>query len=87
MTDKTRQQQVDDELRRLLAGAELPQPDDVAHLDRAVVFLWYGSKAFLIVDLDEMPEEGAFANLDLDALEADIRGTPPPFPLPFTGTG
>ena len=87
MTRSTPQQNVEDQLRELLTGASLPHPDDVAHLERAVVFLWYDSKAFLLVDLDEAPQDDPLAGLDLNALEADIRGWPLLDPLPFTGTG
>ena len=88
MTEPTRQQQLEDTFRELLRSADLPQPDDSAHLDRAVVFLWYESKAFVLVDLDEVPaDEEPFAGMDLVALEDDIRGRPSDIPLPFTGLG
>ena len=43
-------------MRELLASVNLPAPDDVAHVSRAVIFLWYETKAFVLVDLEEIPE-------------------------------
>ena len=72
---------LEDEFCDLLESAGLPQPDEIGHFRRAVAFLWYDSKAFVLVDLDEVPRRGpAFEGLDLDQLEEDIAGPPP---IPF----
>jgi hypothetical protein len=64
---------VEDRMRALLDEAGLPAPDDIAHLSRAVVFLWYDTKAFVLVDLDEMPDDGdPLDGLDVLQLAADI---------------
>jgi hypothetical protein len=78
MTPSPRHTELEEEFRDLLHAADLPQPDEVGHFRRAVAFLWYASKAFVLVDLDEVPRRGpAFEGLDLDALEDDILGPPP----------
>ena len=60
-------------MRELLAAAGLPLPDDVAHVSRAVIFLWYDTKAFVLVDLDEMPQDGdPLEGLDVLQLAADL---------------
>jgi hypothetical protein len=59
-------------MRELLAAANLPEPDDVAHVSRAVIFLWYETKAFVLVDLDEMPDDDPLRGLDLDRLALDL---------------
>ena len=88
MTDSSHHQQVEDRFRELLTDAGLPHPDDVAHLERALVFLWYDSKAFVLLDLEEMPDTAdPFDGLDLDALAADIHDEPLGARLPFTGIG
>ena len=63
-------------MRQLLDSAGLPAPDDVGHLSRAVVFIWYDTKAFVLVDLDEMPDAGdPLDGLDVLALAADLGVT------------
>jgi hypothetical protein len=63
--------------RELLSRAGLPEPDETAHLRRALIFLWYDTKAFVLLDLDELPEhEGPFEALDVDALRSDVLGEP-----------
>jgi hypothetical protein len=42
-------------MRELLDAAGLQAPDDVGHLSRAVIFIWYETKAFVLVDLEEVP--------------------------------
>jgi hypothetical protein len=51
MPNATRHEEIEEEFRDMLATAGLPQPDDVAHMRRVLVFLWYESKAFVLVDL------------------------------------
>lgn len=78
MPNPTRHQQVEDAFRDLLAGAGLPQPDEAAHLHRAVAFLWYETKAFVLVDLDELPDDvHAFEGVDPNLRAMDILGGPP----------
>lgn len=61
-------------MRELLDSAALPAPDDIAHLSRAVIFIWYDTKAFVLVDLDEMPPDGdPLDGLDLGRLAADLN--------------
>jgi hypothetical protein len=70
-----RHQLVEERMRELLAAADLPAPDDIAHLSRAVIFLWYETKAFVLVDLDEMPEgEDPLDGLDVNQLAIDLNG-------------
>lgn len=47
---------------------------------RALVFLWYETKAFVLVDLSELPDDGAdaLASLDLEALRGDVTDAPMP---------
>jgi hypothetical protein len=72
-----RHQAVEDRMRQLLAEAGLRPPDEVAQLRRVVVFLWYDTKAFVIVDLDEMPLDGdPLDGLDVAQLAADVEGLP-----------
>jgi hypothetical protein len=54
MPNATRHQQIEEEFRGMLAAAGLPQPEEVAHMRRALVFLWYETKAFVLVDLAEL---------------------------------
>ena len=60
-------------MRELLESAGLPAPDDVAHMSRAVIFLWYETKAFVLVDLDEMPDDDdPLEGLDVAQLAIDL---------------
>jgi hypothetical protein len=81
MTDTTRQAEIETRFRDLFAESDVPAPDDVAHLSRAVVFVWYESKAFVLVDLDEVPadDDKLFDGLDVELLRADVLGLPFPF--------
>jgi hypothetical protein len=76
MNQSPRHQQVEDRMRELLAAADLPAPDDVGHLSRAVVFIWYTTKAFVLVDLEEIPD-GAdpLDGLDVTQLAIDLDDT------------
>jgi hypothetical protein len=77
MKTNTRQERVEHDLRTLLELAGLPGPDDVALMEKAVIFLWYDSKAFLLVDLDGVPPgTEPLEGLDLESLRADILGLP-----------
>jgi hypothetical protein len=76
-----RHQLVEDRMRELLAAADLPAPDDIAHVSRAVIFLWYDTKAFVLVDLDEMPDEAdPLDGLDLNQLAIDLTDDLPDLP-------
>ncbi len=60
-------------MRDLLAAADLPAPDDVGHLSRAVVFIWYETKAFVLVDLEELPDgDDPLDGLDVTQLAIDL---------------
>ena len=73
MTPSPRHQQVEDRMRELLAAAGLPAPDDVGHLSRAVVFIWYETKAFVLVDLAEVPDgDDPLDGLDVTRLAIDL---------------
>jgi hypothetical protein len=45
--------EVEARIRRLVADAELPEPDDVDHQRESVVFVWHGPRVTLAVDFDE----------------------------------
>jgi hypothetical protein len=73
MTTSPRHQQVEDRMRELLAAAGLPAPDDVAHVSRAVIFVWYETKAFVLVDLEEIPDgDDPLDGLDVTRLAIDL---------------
>jgi hypothetical protein len=73
MTPSPRHQLVEDRMRELLTTAGLPAPDDIAHVSRAVIFLWYETKAFVLVDLDEMPDgDDPLDGLDVGQLAIDL---------------
>ena len=60
-------------MRELLTAANLPAPDDVAHVSRAVIFLWYETKAFVLVDLEEVPDgDDPLDGLDVTQLAIDL---------------
>ena len=64
-------------MRELLASAGLPAPDETAQMSRAVIFIWYETKAFVLVDLDELPDDDEpLEGLDVVQLAADIEGFP-----------
>ena len=63
-------------MRELLDTACLPAPDETAHLSRAVIFIWYDTKAFVLVDLDEVPDDDdPLDGLDVFQLAADLGVT------------
>lgn len=77
MTTPIRHDALEAQFMQMLDGAGLPGPDDVAHLSRAIVFLWYETKAFVLIDLSEIPPGAdALDGLDLNLLRADILGEP-----------
>ena len=60
-------------MRELLESEGLPAPDDVAHVSRAVIFLWYETKAFVLVDLEEIPDgDDPLDGLDVTQLAIDL---------------
>ena len=73
MTTSPLHQEIEDRFLDLVQDAGLPAPDDTARLSKALIFLWYESKAFVLVDLDELPAgESPLEGLDLDALRDDV---------------
>jgi hypothetical protein len=77
MTTRTRHHEVEERFRDLLVGAGLPAPDESAHLTRAVIFIWYDTKAFVLVDLDELPPgDEPFEGFDIDCLAEDLDAAP-----------
>lgn len=72
MTPLDRHNQAEARFRDLLAEAGLPQPDEVAHLRRCLIFLWEPSKFVVLVDLDELPSgDDPFADFDPRLLVPD----------------
>jgi hypothetical protein len=59
----------------MVTGAGLPAPDDTARLERALIFLWYETKAFVLIDLAEMPPDDPFRGFDIELLRQDVLGT------------
>jgi hypothetical protein len=65
MTDNARHVHAEDHFRALLAESGIPQPDEVAHLRRCLIFLWEASKSVVLIDLDELaPGDDPFAGFD-----------------------
>jgi hypothetical protein len=78
MPNVTRHEHIEEKFCGMLAAAGLPQRDDLARMRRALVFLWYETKAFVLVELSDLPDGAdALASLDLDALRDDVTGAPP----------
>ena len=68
-------------MRELLASANLPMPDDIAHVSRAVIFLRYETKAFVLVDLEEIPDgDDPLDGLDVTQLAIDLDDELPDAP-------
>jgi hypothetical protein len=81
MTPSPRHRQVEERMRELLAAANLPAPDDVAHVSRAVIFLWYETKAFVLVDLEEISDgDDPLDGLDVAQLAIDLDDELPDAP-------
>lgn len=74
-------ERLENEFLEMVEAAGIPAPDDSARLARALIFLWYDSKAFVLIDLDEMPAEDPLAGFDVEMLRDDVLGRPPD-PLP-----
>ncbi len=78
MTRNNRHQEVEDRFLDLLEDTQLPAPDEIAHLSRAVIFVWYGTKAFVLVDLEELPDDDdPLDGLDVVGLAEDLGVTTP----------
>jgi hypothetical protein len=59
--------------RALLDASGLPQPDEVAHLRRCLIFLWEASQSVVLIDLDELAPGGdPFAGFDAGELFAAV---------------
>jgi hypothetical protein len=72
MTAPDRHHQAEARFRDLLAEAGFPQPDEVAHLRRCLIFLWEPSKFVVLIDLDELPsDDDPFAGFDPHLLLPD----------------
>ncbi len=77
MSQFSRHDEVERRMHELLESAGLPAPDETAHLTRAVVFIWYDTKAFVLVDLEELPDGvDPLEGLDVLELAGDIAGFP-----------
>ncbi|HEU4927577.1 MAG TPA: hypothetical protein VFT24_11035 [Vicinamibacterales bacterium] len=63
---------LENEFLGMVEAAGIPAPDDTARLDRALIFLWYDSKAFVLIDLDEMPAEDPLAGFNIEMLRDDV---------------
>ena len=71
-------------MRELLSDPGLPDPDDVAHVSRAVIFLWYETKAFVLVDLEEIPDgDDPLDGLDVAQLAIDLDDEVPDYAAGF----
>jgi hypothetical protein len=69
-------EELENEFLEMVAAAGIPAPDDSARLERALIFLWYDSKAFVLIDLDDMPEEDPLGGFNLEMLRDDVLGRP-----------
>jgi hypothetical protein len=67
-------EQLEQDFLDLVARAGIPAPDDTARLERALIFLWYQTKAFVLIDLDEMPPDDPFRGFDVELLREDVLG-------------
>jgi hypothetical protein len=68
---------LEQEFLDMVGAAGIPAPDETARLQRALIFLWYDTKAFVLIDLDDMPEDDPFAGFDVESPLP--RGGMPPF--------
>jgi hypothetical protein len=72
MPDNVRHDHAEAHFRALLEASGLPQPDEVAHLRRCLIFLWEASKSVVLLDLDELaPGDDPFAGFDPEVLFSD----------------
>jgi hypothetical protein len=67
-------ERLEQEFLDMVTAAGIPAPDDTARMDRALIFLWYDTKAFVLIDLDDMPEDDPFRGFDLEMLREDVVG-------------
>ena len=74
-------EQLENEFLAMVEDAGIPAPDDTARLERALIFLWYDTKAFVLIDLDEMPEHDPLGGFNVELLREDVLGGRPD-PLP-----
>ena len=72
MSTPDRHDQAEARFRDLLAEAGIPEPDEVAHLRRCLMFVWEPSKFVVLIDLDELPQgDDPFAGFDAARLLSD----------------
>jgi hypothetical protein len=72
MPERARHDHAEAHFRALLDDSELPQPDEVAHLRRCLIFLWEPSKFVVLIDLDELaPGDDPFDGFDPGLLLPD----------------
>jgi hypothetical protein len=72
MPDNVRHDHAEAHFRALLDASGMPQPDEVAHLRRCLIFLWEASKSVVLIDLEELvPGDDPFAGFDAGELFAD----------------
>ncbi|HEX4733480.1 MAG TPA: hypothetical protein VH247_03625 [Thermoleophilaceae bacterium] len=67
-------ERLEHEFIEMIGAAGIPAPDDTARMQRALIFLWYDTKAFVLIDLDDMPADDPFAGFDLEMLRDDVLG-------------
>lgn len=68
-----RHEEIRDRFLETVADAGIPAPHEAVCLSRALIFLWYDTKAFVLVDLDELAEDAEpIDGLDLEALREDV---------------
>jgi hypothetical protein len=67
-------ERLEQEFLDMVTAAGIPAPDDTARMQRALIFLWYDTKAFVLIDLDDMPEDDPFRGFDLEMLRDDVVG-------------
>jgi hypothetical protein len=71
-------EELEKEFLGMVEAAGIPAPDDTARLERALIFLWNDSKAFVLIDLDELPAEDPLAGFNIEMLRDDVRGSADP---------
>jgi hypothetical protein len=82
--------ELENEFLGMVEAAGIPAPDDTARLDRALIFLWYDSKAFVLIDLDELPAGDPLAGFNIEMLRDDVLGSADRLgrePMPGMGSG
>jgi hypothetical protein len=67
-------ERLEHEFIEMISAAGIPAPDDTARMQRALIFLWYDTKAFVLIDLDDMPADDPFAGFDVERLRDDVLG-------------